>query len=250
MKDREYVAYVMDTRAFADEDVFDMCLDMVSEYRREKVRKLRMKKDQQASLAAGILLEAELERHACIDRHSITYIKDKKGKPCIYGLNNISFSISHTDGCVAVILGPDPCGIDVEGIRHMPDRIVERLFSDEDISRLDTMKSDEVRKSVYGTSVWTRRESYGKMTGTGIMMSDETQEKVMDSDYMLEKHILLKNFCLSDGEISELCFRKNGWSDGNVPDYGYIIAVSVPDEPKTDMHIEYVDSLQFAESAM
>lgn len=93
------------------------------------MERLRRRDDRNASLAAGILLAHALRECAGIDERLVTYDKNKAGKPFI---KDIQFSISHTEGCVAAAIGSEPCGIDVERVRRIPDSIVNRLYSDED----------------------------------------------------------------------------------------------------------------------
>ena len=50
----DYLLYVMDTRALEDDAEFERWLEMVSEYRRRKVLRLRRREDRNASLAADV----------------------------------------------------------------------------------------------------------------------------------------------------------------------------------------------------
>lgn len=188
---KNYIAYVTDSKIFDDDSVFDLCLERVSEYRRNKVIKLRRREDRNSSLAAGILLTYALDIWDGIDERQVEYECNKKGKPFIKAhWADVCFSMSHTEGCAAVVLCEKSCGIDVERIRRIPDSIVERLFSDVD---RNILSKDQQNADVYGMSVWTRREAYSKMTGTGILMNDESQKMVMDDDYMNGLGAKLKN---------------------------------------------------------
>mgnify|MGYP002727610075 FL=1 len=216
----DYLLYVMDTRALEDDAEFERWLEMVSEYRRRKVLRLRRREDRNASLAAGCLLSYALKQYAGIDERNIVYIKNKSGKPFIienydeqYALGrnapgvdrmcasayrndntDIQFSISHTEGCVAVVVGGNVCGIDVEHIRRIPDSIVNRMYSKEDAERIADIEDESEKADIYSTCVWTRREAFGKMTGTGLLMSDPDQKKVMDDGYMAERNAVLTNY--------------------------------------------------------
>ena len=184
-----YRAYIMDMEAFADDETYGICLEKVSEYRRSKVERLRRREDRNASLAVGILLAHVLRECAGIDERLVKYEKNKAGKPFI---KDIQFSISHTEGCVAAAIGSEPCGIDVERVRRIPDSIVNRLYSDEDKKCVMSCAHPEI----YSTCVWTRREAYSKMTGTGILMKDEEQQMVMDNAHMEKKNIWLGNYAV------------------------------------------------------
>ncbi|MGN1144795.1 MAG: 4'-phosphopantetheinyl transferase family protein [Anaerovoracaceae bacterium] len=76
---------------------------------------------------------------------------------------DIEFSISHSGGLWACILGKRPCGIDLQENRACrQDAIASRYFSD--------AEADYVTKT--GLSgfyrVWTRREAFAKFTGLGF----------------------------------------------------------------------------------
>lgn len=212
----------MDTEIFEDDDIFGECMKLVSAYRREKVSRLRFRTDRNSSLAAGILLSHALREYAGIDESACTYVKGRGGKPHIvcgsdaqYRLDStfgggdefcamanrqsageVQFSLSHTDGLVAVIVGGMPCGIDTEKIRDFPESIVKRLFSEGDMERALSCGEDADRNR-YCMRVWTRREAYGKLTGDGVLMNDEIQRRVMDDEYMRGRGVYLQNISIS-----------------------------------------------------
>lgn len=227
----DYLLYVMDTKAFEDDAEFERRLGMVSEYRRNKVLRLRRREDRNASLAAGCLLSYALKQYVGIDERRAAYTKNKAGKPFIienydeqYGLGretpgadhmcasayrndntDIQFSISHTEGCAAVAVGRNVCGVDVERVRRIPDSIVNRMYSKEDAERISRIEDGGQKADIYSTYVWTRREAYGKMTGTGLLMSDLDQKMVMNDGYMADRHAVLTNYEIGQYPSGELC---------------------------------------------
>ena len=92
------------------------------------------------------------------------------------------------------MVGGNVCGIDVEHIRRIPDSIVNRMYSKEDAERIADIEDESEKADIYSTCVWTRREAFGKMTGTGLLMSDPDQKKVMDDGYMAERNAVLTNY--------------------------------------------------------
>lgn len=177
-------AYIMDTDVFSDAAVFDTCVNMVSEYRRSKVNRLSRIEDKRTSLAAGMLLAYALDKRFGVKERDVSYTCDKGGKPHISGNEDVHFSISHTSGFAAVIVGDEPCGIDIECVRRFPASVVNRLFSPSDIEMCNSDDLSDRERDLYAVSVWTRREAYVKLTGTGILMNDDTQKHVTESDYM------------------------------------------------------------------
>ena len=60
----KYSIYIMDSKPFEQADVYKKSLELVSEYRKSKVQRLRRKEDKAASLAAGSLLAYAFREYA------------------------------------------------------------------------------------------------------------------------------------------------------------------------------------------
>ena len=257
----KYSIYIMDSKPFENNDVYEKSLELVSEYRKSKVQRLRRKEDKAASLAAGCLLAYALRKFAGIDERQVIYTKNKSGKPSIidnydeqFGLGqdvagadstcaakyrnvdaDIQFSISHTEGCVAVVVGISKCGIDVERVRRIPDSIVNRLYSDEDSKTIRYIEGHGKKADNFSTAVWTRREAYGKMTGTGILMSDVDQKMVMQDEYILKKDTKIMGWGIQRSEedilkLSIECmaeYSQEDWLANTDDQYSYMCSVSV-----------------------
>lgn len=145
--------------------------------------------------------------------------KTAKGKPYLAD-SSIHFSISHTDGLWACIVGPAPCGLDVQTFgRYHENDIAKRLFSDADAEYVNKNGTEGFYK------IWSRFEAIAKYDGSGIfaskpMLSDGyvTFDEVIMGD---EKRAFLRDFCERDfdvetrlagalctGEPAEIIFRR------------------------------------------
>lgn len=80
--------------------------------------------------------------------------KTEAGKPYFPDLPTLFFSIAHTEGYAVVALGDSPCGVDIEPLRPLPERVRKRFLGGAD-------GEEAVRR-------WTERESYGKWEGRGF----------------------------------------------------------------------------------
>ena len=80
--------------------------------------------------------------------------KTEHGKPYFPDVPDLFFSIAHTNGYAVVALGDAPCGIDIEPIRPLSERLRKRF--------LDGSDGEEA------ICRWTERESYGKWEGSGF----------------------------------------------------------------------------------
>ena len=87
-----------------------------------------------------------------------------EGKPFIVNCP-VQFSISHTNGIVAVAVSPStPVGLDIEAIRPMRDGFAARYFSEREQAEIAS-SSDPDEALI---RLWTAKEATGKYHGTGL----------------------------------------------------------------------------------
>jgi 4'-phosphopantetheinyl transferase len=96
-----------------------------------------------------------------------TFERTEAGKPFVTGpAPGPSFSLSHTDGLVAVAVGE--CGVDVEALSRGNEILdtVLRAFAPAELEEVRLLPADDqVRRAV---ELWTAKEAYLKALGTGI----------------------------------------------------------------------------------
>lgn len=123
------------------------------------------------SAAARLLLDYALERDYGITDAEIA--KTDKGKPCILNHPNVFISITHTHGIVAVAVSDSPVGIDCENLGELRLRVMEKMFTEDE---REYVGDDPLR--FY--EIWTRKESYGKLTGTGLLRRMDSIDTLAD----------------------------------------------------------------------
>lgn len=82
--------------------------------------------------------------------------KTPSGKPFLNGVDSVykHFNVSHSGNYAICVFSSVPIGVDIEKIRPINQRVIDRF--------LDSCHPDEAIR------IWTRRESFGKMTGGGF----------------------------------------------------------------------------------
>ena len=86
------------------------------------------------------------------------------GKPYIEDRSDIHFNISHCKEAIAVVVGDQPVGIDVESFRHFNDGLLDKSMNPKE--KADILSSDVPEEKF--ASYWTCKEAVFKMQGTGI----------------------------------------------------------------------------------
>lgn len=90
------------------------------------------------------------------------FIIGPHGKP--YLENGPHFSISHTRGAVALAIGENNMGLDIEAVRSFHQRVPERIMSREEYDWF--CSRGELKRDFF--ALWTLKESYYKYLGTGL----------------------------------------------------------------------------------
>ncbi len=141
-------------------------LPAVSEERRARVERVRNNLSKAELLAAELIRDYALRTVFGIEKAEIEL--GEFGKPCLKGEENKFFNVSHSEGTVACTVSDVECGLDIECFDKPHDmmNVASRFFS--------TMEQSAIMMSPNPVEafcrLWTIRESYVKMRGTGFSM--------------------------------------------------------------------------------
>lgn len=147
-------------------------LALLSKEERQRCQRFHFEHDRKHYLAAHAMLRLCLARHLECAPQQVFLMAGVNGKPEIApdsGQPPLRFNLSHTRGMVAcAVTRAGACGIDVEGIRAMPemDGIAQTVFSASEIDYLD--RNDAAAKPLAFVMQWTLKEAYIKATGLGM----------------------------------------------------------------------------------
>ncbi|MDE6105574.1 MAG: 4'-phosphopantetheinyl transferase superfamily protein [Bacteroidales bacterium] len=125
------------------------------------------------------------------------------GKPYFKSHPDIHFNISHCDKAVVCALSDSVVGVDVEAIRPFDREMAEYVSAPEELEAI--LASTD--PALAFTLLWTRKESYSKLTGQGLDTPKEIRE------------ILIANHALFHTTVNEAG--------------GYIVTLCRPDFRRT-----------------
>ena len=100
---------------------------------------------------------------------------EEKGKPFSQN-SDLYFNISNTKNIVALAIGSERVGVDVEKLREPREIIYQRVFTESEIQSIEDA-NDKVSQF---TQLWTRKESVVKLFGGGISMGLTTFSALED----------------------------------------------------------------------
>ena len=134
-------------------------------------------------------LKTILSRDYNINDYNLFYNED--GKPFLKD-SNLYFNVSHSGSLTVIGISQFDLGIDIEIIkeRKFIKKIVNKVFNDQEKEEFEKKNQDEGLD--YFTKIWTKKEAYTKLIGTG--MKKYFQDVPLDYD----KYIETTNISLDD----------------------------------------------------
>lgn len=200
------VIYALNIEQLGQEKWFQRAYDTVEESRKKKVAACKVEADKLRSLGAGLLLAygvskalkepwRKLKEHAVIEY-------GEHGKPYFKSWEGIEFNLSHSGSyaACAVSTGENPyvkkeqnrVGIDIQKVLPCHLKTAKRAFLKEEYERLEELfEKDEDKAALLFTKLWTKKESIGKLLGTGVFLSEKEEEKIMLKDYIIDGEYLI-----------------------------------------------------------
>ncbi|MGN0538119.1 MAG: 4'-phosphopantetheinyl transferase family protein [Acutalibacteraceae bacterium] len=136
----------------------------ISNERRQRIEHFVFEKDKITSLLAELLIRYEVMATLGIDNTAVRFSYNSFGKPHLYHFPDYHFSVSHTDGCIVFAGSDRVVGIDTEKIAAYDQDIACHFFVPQEIKFIDESKN----KDFAFYDIWTKKESYLKMLGTGL----------------------------------------------------------------------------------
>ena len=139
-------------------------LPLVSAQRREQALRYTHTFGQYCCLKSYELL-LELYNEWCGAEHDRLpeFLYNEHGAP--YWAVGPYFSISHCKQGIAVVVSDQPVGIDIEGMRKVDDGLVHKTMNTQEQAQIAAAANPEQEF----IRLWTRKEAYVKMLGTGII---------------------------------------------------------------------------------
>lgn len=168
--------------------------------RQNKILKHRNKLKRLQSLGAGLLLNKVLHKHG-ISPDSLQI--EPNDKPIVEG---ICFNLAHSGNYVICAVSERSVGCDIEQIRVAPEQVVARAFSPEERAYLKQFTGEAYNREFF--RIWTKKESYLKMIGTGIRVPLDTLE--VKECYLHEYDIpgYQVTVCAEENKFAELSWEE------------------------------------------
>ena len=206
-------SYILDTEIFSDENLYRLLLARMPVYRQEKIQNYIFEKDRRLSLGAGVLLAYGLNCRGIAEHKDVQL--GAKGKP--YLSDKLFYNISHSGSKVVCSFSREEVGVDIEQILPVEDALIRQVSVSSEQAHLLQLDPETQRQEFY--VLWTAKESYMKLRGTGLSMPP-TQLELSFGDILRIRDA---------GKPAKVCFRQ-------YPLQGYCLTVC-------SEHADFADSV-------
>lgn len=159
--------YVADITPLYDTACYRQKMELMHEKRREKILKFRSEGDRCRGLAAGLLLREALLGEG-ISYDDAVFTLGVSGKPRLSDAA-VSFNLSHAGKRAVCAVSDHEVGVDIERLSRFEkagervQRIAHKILSARERELWENNSSSEEL-----VRLWTKKESYAKLTGEGI----------------------------------------------------------------------------------
>ena len=175
--------YIFNINDLSRED-FDFYYNNMSDLRREKVSRLKLDCDKLRTVTGEMLVKKHFGNDSVIDI-------GKSGKPFLVNKKG-EFSISHSGDYVLVAVSDTPVGADIEIIRNIRSSVINKVCNTYEKEYINK-GVNEKEKTLRFFEIWTFKEAYFKLQGTGItdfltvsyFDEDIKREKIITDDYVI-----------------------------------------------------------------
>ncbi len=171
---------------------------LVSSERQNNANKYKKRQDAQNTLIGTVLAELMLSEVSGFLINKTVFAFGEKGKPYIPE-SQFEINISHTGFCVACAVSTKAVGIDIQTAFDDLKGISNRFFTQ---AENNYITSDGACSKTRFTKVWTMKESYIKMIGTGLSIPLNTFDVF---EIQTKSDVYYHELCLKKDVFGHVC---------------------------------------------
>ena len=191
--------YAADISALKNAAIYDELYNTAPLPRKSKIDAFKFDDGKRRSLGAWALLDKMLREIGINDGDKLNIEITEHGKPILTDYPDVHFNISHSKERVMCALSDAGIGCDTEGIAAADLKIAGRFYHKEEYDAILKAEDKRARDELF-YRIWTRKESYIKALGTGLVTPMESF-----SVFSLPDEWECRNFDFSDGYSYACC---------------------------------------------
>ena len=189
----------------------------LSSKKSKQIENFYFDKDKLRCFFSHMLLHYGIEKQAEIKIDNLDFNYNEYGKPSLNINHNIHFNISHSGYWVVCAFSNDDVGVDVEIIKNVDLKIVDRYFSKEEIYEFNTLSEEEQKERFF--DYWTLKESFIKNIGKGLYYELSKFSIILDNDIYVkinnirDPDYFFKQYYLDDKHKLSICLKNSNFPE-------------------------------------
>ena len=164
----------------------ELCLSLMNSNRKKYINGFLSDDRKDVSISAEFLAKKLVSEYLNTSIENVEILRSETGKPYIKD-NAVFISISHSGSFVAVAVNDTPIGIDIEIIKEKDLKLIDKIFSHDDLS---IIKQSE-NKLLDFYKIWTAKEAYFKFSEKSYKEIKETPYTVLSPVHYCENGIII-----------------------------------------------------------
>lgn len=212
--------YLLNIEKLKSDFFFQRAYELVDTQRKKKVDACKREEDKRRSLGAGLLLAYGLSKALQVSwseiKKQISFEYGEYEKPYLQPWKGICFNISHSGNYVVCVIFSGKSlyeyeenkelGIDIQKITPCNMRTAKKAFNVEVCKQLEAqLLEDEDKAAIEFTTLWTNKESRGKLFGTGVFLPDNQNKRVFQKNYRVGKEYMISVSALMESFPDNVC---------------------------------------------
>ena len=158
---------------------FEKAFEAMSKNRQARCKRYKFLQDRRRMAFGEELLRKLMTSTLKAENQNIVIENLPSGKPVAkLSGKEVNVSITHSGDFVACAFSDTPVGIDLEEIREISPRLLNRFFSEEEkgfIRKENTSEKLSKQETQRFFELWTAKEAYVKLTGEGLKGMDDAE---------------------------------------------------------------------------
>lgn len=173
--------------------MYEKYLPLVSAERRKKIERYRFDNLKTMALFTELIIRSEAVKAFGIKNSEIVFGYGEYGKPYIINVPDYHFSVSHSGNCIAFASAYSAVGVDAEKLREGRNAVAKRFFTKHEYEYITESREPDTEFF----RIWTAKEAYVKMLGTGLATSFGSFDVINGVDGCSIKTKLLPEYAVS-----------------------------------------------------
>ncbi len=193
-----------------DSQNFNAFLPLVSSERQKSATGYKHQKDKARSLGAGLLLNYGISKLYPQVPQPVQLAFLPQKKPVIKDYSSICANLSHAGIYAACAVSSADIGIDIERVRKVSEALMNKCCTKEELAFLTRL--DETERNRRFCRIWTRKESYVKATGEGLLIDLSLVNVIADDGFIYKNGQKTSFYCQTldgiDGYFLSICEKQ------------------------------------------